>query len=297
MSNACNGVYPAIITPFNGDGSEVDYKGLEALVVEMLEAGVHGIVVCGSTGESLTLSDVEYASVVRFVVERCKGKVPVIGGISQSATARAVSAALTLKECGCDGILVATPPYNKPSQQGISVHLREIRATSGLPVMAYNIPGRSGASILPSTIAALVKEGVIMGVKESSGSLDTVLDVLGKVSPEECSVVSGEDSFTLALLVHGGSGVISACANAMPREFVRLYESCSRGDIATAKSVQMGMLARIRSLFVESNPVPVKYALYKQGIIAHDTVRAPLTPLSESSKLVVDAAFDGFAER
>lgn len=291
MSFACKGVYPAIVTPFSHDAQEVDYKSFDNLIARLVEAGVDGIVVCGSTGESLTLSDAEYKSVVQFTVDRCKGKVPVIGGISQSATTRAVEAAIVLRECGCDAILVATPPYNKPSQEGISLHLSAVRKSSGLPVLAYNIPGRSGASVLPHTIAKLVKDGVIVGVKESSGSLDTVLDVLSKVSAAECSVVSGEDSFTLALLVHGGSGVISACANAMPEEFVALYRAYKNGDIEGARTVQMAMLPRIRSLFVESNPVPVKYALYAQGVITHDAVRTPLTPLSESSKVVVDSAF------
>lgn len=285
------GVLPALITPFTQNGDGVDFDSLAKLVELQISAGVDGLVVCGSTGEALTLTDAEYASVLQFVVQQSRGRVPCIGGVSQSSTARAIEAAKVVQSSGCAAVLVATPPYNKPNQVGIALHMREITHHSKLPVVAYNIPGRSAASIAPTTLGELAREGTICGVKESSGSLDTVMDVLANISSTPCTVLSGEDAFTFAVLAHGGHGVISASANAMPFEFVKMYAAWKCGDIAAARAVQFGLLSRIRHLFIESNPVPVKSVLAWQGVIAHSTVRAPLTPLSPSNAEILRAQF------
>lgn len=277
-----HGIYTALITPFSKDGSSVDKTSLSSLIESQVAARVQGVVVCGSTGEAATLSDAEYVDVVKFVRAETKGKMPCVAGISVSATSRAVEMARAIDELGCDGILVATPPYNKPSQAGIAAHFQALRAASTLPLIAYNIPGRSGVPVTSATLGALSREGIICGVKESSGSVDTIADTILAVT-KECQVVAGEDSLLLATLAYGGVGAISASANVMPGEFVSLCESFAGGDVAAARQIQLDILPRIRSLFCESNPVPAKAVLALKGIIKNPTVRLPLTELAAES--------------
>ena len=284
------GTYTALVTPFSEDGSAVDKVSLEKLVRFQLDAKVAGVVVCGSTGEASTQTDAEYLDVVSHVRSLTKGRVPCVAGVSVSATARAVQIAHAVREVGCDGILVATPPYNKPSQAGIIAHLKAILAASGLPLIAYNVPGRTGMGIASATMGTLSREGVVVGLKEASGSVDHLADVMHAVEPT-CQVVSGDDSLVLAAMAYGGVGVISASANALPREFVELTSSYASGDVARARKIQLDVLPKVRALFVEANPVPVKAVLAKMGIIAHATVRLPLTPLSARSEEVVSEAF------
>jgi 4-hydroxy-tetrahydrodipicolinate synthase len=286
-----SGVYTALVTPFCKDGASVDYQSFGALIDDQLAAGVNGVVACGSTGEAATLSDAEYVEVVRFARERTRGKVPCVAGISVSATARAVDMARVVSELGCDGILVATPPYNKPSQQGIIAHFRAVKAATMLPLIGYNIPGRSGVTISPSTLGALSRENLIVGIKESSGSVDALADTMTAIRPE-CQVVSGDDSLTLAVLAYGGVGVISASANVMPSEFVTLCRSWQQGDTRQAAKTQLEILAKIRALFIESNPVPAKTVLALRGVIAESTARLPLVPLSAESLEKVRSEFN-----
>jgi 4-hydroxy-tetrahydrodipicolinate synthase len=276
------GIYTALVTPFSKDGSQVDYESLGKLLEIQRAAGVSGVVVCGSTGEAATLTDTEYRDVVKFVRERTKGHLPCVSGISVSATAKAVELAEFAQEVGCDGILVATPPYNKPSQAGLIEHFRAIYKATSMPLIAYNIPGRSGVAIAAATLGQLSREGIICGIKESSGSVDALADMMACIS-EDCQLVSGDDSLTLAALAYGGVGAISGPANALPREMSALVRCWDSGDMQGARKAQMQILPKIRALFVESNPVPVKTVLALRGEIAHATVRLPLTPLSSSS--------------
>ena len=276
------GIYTALVTPFSKDGSQVDYESLGKLLEIQRAAGVSGVVVCGSTGEAATLTDTEYRDVVKFVRERTKGHLPCVSGISVSATAKAVELAKFAQEVGCDGILVATPPYNKPSQAGLIEHFRAIYKATSMPLIAYNIPGRSGVAIAAATLGQLSREGIICGIKESSGSVDALADMMACIS-EDCQLVSGDDSLTLAALAYGGVGAISGPANALPREMSTLVRCWDSGDMQGARKAQMQILPKIRALFVESNPVPVKTVLALRGEIAHATVRLPLTPLSSSS--------------
>lgn len=284
------GNYTALVTPFSSDGASIDKGSLEKLVRFQIEAKVAGVVVCGSTGEASTLTDAEYIDVVSYVRSLTKDKIPCVAGISVSATARAVQMAQAVTEIGCDGILVATPPYNKPSQAGIIAHFKAIHAATSLPLIAYNVPGRTGMAIAAATMGTLSREGVVIGLKEASGSIDHLADVMTAVHPS-CQVVSGDDSLVLAVMAYGGVGVISASANALPREFVTLTARYAAGDAVAARKIQLEILAKVRALFIEANPVPVKYVLAKQGIIAHATVRLPLTPLSTRSEEVVREAF------
>lgn len=273
------GVFTALITPFSKDGSAVDYESFERLIAFQMKSGVDGFVVCGSTGEAATLSDVEYYDVVKFVREQTKSRYPCVAGISVSSTSRAIDMARSVEELGCDGILVATPPYNKPSQAGLIAHFKAIHSAVKIPLVAYNIPGRSGVPISASTLGVLSREGVITAIKESSGSIDALADTMTTVLPT-CQVVSGDDSLTLAVLAYGGTGVISASANAMPADFVKMISAWTSGGVIAAKNVQLSILAKLRVLFIESNPVPVKSVLALQGIIAHPAVRLPLVDLA-----------------
>jgi 4-hydroxy-tetrahydrodipicolinate synthase len=285
-----HGIYTALVTPFSNDGSGVDYASLDSLLQYQRTGSVAGVVVCGSTGEAATLSDAEYAQVVRFVRERTQGVMPCVSGISVSSTAKAVELARYAEQTGCEGVLVATPPYNKPSQAGIIEHFRAIRRATSLPIIAYNIPGRSGVAIAPATCGILSDEGLIVGIKESSGSIDALADTMVRVRPD-CQVVSGDDSLTLAVLAYGGVGAISAAANALPAEMSALVRSWEQGNPEKAKREQLDLLGRVRALFIETNPVPVKTVLALKGIIAHATVRLPLVEVSSASLETIKSEF------
>jgi 4-hydroxy-tetrahydrodipicolinate synthase len=285
-----SGVYTAIITPFSKDSELVDYASLEALIEYQIRGGIAGLVVCGSTGEASTLSGAEYLDVVRFVRERTRGKLPCVCGISVSATSRAVELAKFAEEIGCDGVLLAAPPYNKPTQVGIIEHFRAVHRASSLPIVAYNIPSRSAVTISPHTLGALSQEGVICAIKESTGSVDALADTIA-CARQDCQVVSGDDSMTLATMAYGGIGAISAGANAMPDEMVGLVRAWQAGNTAEAQRIQMKLLGRLRALFIETNPVPVKTILALKGVIAHPAVRLPLVPLSKASLEKLKAEF------
>jgi 4-hydroxy-tetrahydrodipicolinate synthase len=285
-----SGVYTAIITPFSKDSELVDYASLEALIEYQIRGGVAGLVVCGSTGEASTLSGAEYLDVVRFVRERTRGKLPCVCGISVSATSRAVELAKFAEEIGCDGVLLAAPPYNKPTQVGIIEHFRAVHRASALPIVAYNIPSRSAVTISPHTLGSLSQEGVICAIKESTGSVDALADTIACVR-QDCQVVSGDDSMTLATMAYGGIGAISAGANALPDEMVGLVRAWQAGNTAEAQRIQMKLLGRLRALFIETNPVPVKTILALKGVIAHPAVRLPLVPLSKASLEKLKAEF------
>lgn len=285
------GVYTALVTPFSKDGVSVDYESFARLLSFQIKAGVHGVVACGTTGEASTLSDEEYFGVVKFVRQQTTGKLPCVAGISVSSTAQAVEMARHLAELGCDAILLAAPPYNKPTQLGLVEHVRAVQQATKLPIIAYNIPGRSAVGFAPATLGLLAREGAICGIKDSTGSIDALADTMPLLN-ESCQVLSGEDALTLGILAYGGTGVISASANALPQEFVALVNAWHAGEVAKARNEQLSIVRKIRMLFVETNPVPVKTALALKGIIDHPTVRLPLVPLSKDNLDKVKAEFD-----
>jgi 4-hydroxy-tetrahydrodipicolinate synthase len=284
------GVFTALVTPFSKDGLSIDYESLKRLLSFQIGAGVHGVVVCGSTGEAATLSDAEYVEVVSFVRQYTAGKIPCVAGISVSATAKAIELSRQIAEIGCDGVLLAAPPYNKPTQVGLIEHVRAVRRASGLPVVAYNIPGRSGVGFSPATLGMLSREGSICGIKDATGSVDALADTMILVD-RGCQVVAGDDSLTLAVLAYGGTGAISACANVLPREFVSLVDAWHAGAVERARCEQLAMLKKLRMFFIETNPVPVKTVLALQGIIDHPIVRLPLVPLLEESLAKIKSEF------
>lgn len=285
-----SGVFTALVTPFTRDASAVDYRSLEKLIELQLAAGVQGVVVCGSTGEASTLTQQEYGEVISLVRERTRGSLSCVAGISTSSTMAAIEMAKLIKGIGCDAILVAAPPYNRPTQEGLLEHFRAIAQAVRIPLIAYNIPGRSAVGFTAATLATLSREGLIAGIKESSGSIDLLADIIRAVSPI-CQVVSGDDSLLLAVLAYGGSGAISASANVLPREFVELTAAYAAERVDEARKLQLKMFSKIRALFIESNPVPVKTVLALQGVIAEQTVRLPLVPLSAASLATLRAEF------
>lgn len=282
-SPAFSGIITALATPFSSDTERVDEESLMRLLDFQLKAGVDGVVVCGSTGESPTLSLEEYELVVTRVRERTPPNRHCFAGVSVSGTLRAVELGLIAKGCGVDALLVATPPYNKPSQAGIAKHLDTISKRVGLPLVAYDIPGRSGVGIQASTIGELARSGTIVGLKDATGSIDHVLDVLALV-PDGFSLMSGEDSLTLATLACGGTGVISASANFVPDRFVGLMKAWRDKDLSRAATLQKELLPAIRIAFSETNPVPVKAALSLLSVFSSDEVRLPLMRATEQTR-------------
>lgn len=277
------GIYTALVTPFTEDSSSIDLKSLEKLIEYQISAGISGIVACGSTGESATLTEDEFREVVKKTQSVTKGLIPCVVGIGTNDTRRACELTEYLSTQKVDGLLIVTPPYVKPTQAGIIEHFRKIKAAAkGVPLIAYNIPGRAVANILPETVARLADEDLIIGIKDSTGSLDQALDseflLKGRIS-----VVAGDDSLILPLMACGGRGAISASANAIPEILVALCKFFESGDVYKARECQLKALPIIRALFMETNPIPVKAALKERGIISCGSVRLPLTNAQNST--------------
>ncbi|GIW71554.1 MAG: 4-hydroxy-tetrahydrodipicolinate synthase [Planctomycetota bacterium] len=277
---ALRGCYTALITPFAGDG--VDHAALRALVEQQVQAGVAGVVPCGTTGESPTLSHAEHREVIRTVVEAAQGRVQVIAGCGSNATAEAVELTRFAAGVGADATLQVVPYYNRPQQQGLVRHFRAVAEASPLPVVLYNIPGRSGVDLLPETVAELVRQAPnVVAIKEASGSPARVAELLALVP--ELSVLSGDDALTLPMLALGAKGVISVAANLVPERIQRLCTLFLGGDAAGALAEHRALWELFRALFCETNPVPVKFAC----ALVHGTgeqVRLPLAPLGEPGR-------------
>jgi 4-hydroxy-tetrahydrodipicolinate synthase len=277
------GAIPAIVTPFSKDGATVDHQSLERLALAQLQGGCAGIVVCGSTGEAVTLDDHEYRAVIATVsgAVRSFGKGFCVAGIGSSSTARAAAIAESLGD-SVDALLLVTPPYNKPTQEGILAHFEAVRAKAKAPIIAYNVPGRTASNMLPATVATLAERGVIIGIKESSGSIDQVTEIAAAVG-NSISVLSGEDSLVLPTLVLGGRGVVTVTGNVVPEKVSAMVASGLAGEWERCRALQFETLPLTKSMFMETNPIPVKAALALKGMIAHPTVRLPLTPATRAT--------------
>ena len=278
--DSLRGAIPAIVTPFNHDSSAVDYPSLEKLIGTVLQGGCSGVVVCGSTGEAVTLSDDEYRDVIKTAcaVVSAFGKGFCIAGIGSSSTARSAAMAEALGDT-VDGLLLVAPPYNRPSQDGIVAHFDAVKKRSRAPIIAYNVPSRAAVQILPETIKKLVERDLAIGVKESSGSIDQVTDIASSIL-EKAALLSGEDSLVLPTMSLGGQGVISVTANVIPEKIAALVDACLRGDWERGRQLQFETLPLTRAMFMETNPIPVKAALAIKGVISTPAVRLPLLPAS-----------------
>lgn len=291
-ANDLRGTYPALVTPFSCGGETVDFDSLAALVDYVLAARVNGVVVCGSTGEAASLSDDEYRSVVRFVRECVAGRAPCVAGIGTSSTKRACETAEFLKSAGLDGALLVGPPYIKPPQSGVIEHFKAVQRASGLALIAYNIPGRAVVNILPETILQMAAQGLILGVKEASGSMDQAMDIAAGMS-EDFALLSGEDSLVHAVMSLGGRGTITAAANVIPELMVEITDNALRGQWKSSLAAQKKALPVIRALFRETNPIPLKCALCIKGVISSAAVRVPLMPASAGTENLLRSLLAG----
>jgi 4-hydroxy-tetrahydrodipicolinate synthase len=274
------GVLTALVTPFR-DG-DLDEDALRNLVERQIEAGVDGLVPCGSTGESATLSHAEHESVVEIAVQAVCGRVPVVAGTGSNNTAEAIELTRHARRAGADGALLISPYYNKPTQQGIVEHYAAVACAAQLPLLVYNIPGRTGSNILPATVARLADIEHVVGVKEACGDLAQISELIASC-PEDFDVLSGDDALTLPLLAVGARGVISTASNVAPAEMCQLVRAFRAGDAERARRTHYRLLPLFDALFCETNPIPVKTALHLMGLIGPE-IRLPLTPIEEQHR-------------
>ena len=283
------GAITALATPFR-DG-EVNEAALRELVEWQIQSGIDGLVPCGSTGESATPTHAEHEHVIRVTIEQARGRVPVIAGTGSNSTAEAIRLTAFARQAGADAALLISPYYNKPTQEGIFRHYKMIAAAVDLPLIVYNIPGRTGSNIAPETFARLSEVRNIVGVKEASGSMDQNSDIR-RLCGERLTILSGDDSLTLPLTALGAKGVISVISNVMPREMHDLASAALVGDFERARNLHYAMLPLMRALFLETNPIPVKQALAFMGKSSPE-LRMPLTQMSAPAAEKLRAVMKG----
>jgi 4-hydroxy-tetrahydrodipicolinate synthase len=255
----------ALVTPFLEDGA-LDETTLRSLVKRQIQAGIDFLVPCGTTGESPTLTHDEHLRVVELVLEEAKGKAPVLAGAGGYNTAKVAALAKELESLGVDGILSVTPYYNKPAQEGLFQHYRAIASAVRLPIVVYSVQGRTGVNVEPATLKRLAEIDNIVGVKEASGNISQMSNILNQV-PEKFLVLSGDDAITLPLIALGGKGIISVASNEIPAEMTELAGHCLRGDFAAGRALHRKLLPLMEVNFVESNPQPVKAAMAMMGLL------------------------------
>jgi 4-hydroxy-tetrahydrodipicolinate synthase len=278
MPRALSGCGTALVTPFTSAG-EVDEPALRRLVEWQITEGVHFLVPCGSTGEAATLTIAEHRRVVEITVEVTEGRVPVVAGAGTNDTARAITLSREMQVAGATHLLHVSPAYNKPPQRGIIAHFRAIADAVDLPIVVYNVPGRTASNIEAKTTLTLAEHPRIVAIKEASGNLAQVTTIL-RNRPASFSVLSGDDAMTLPIMAAGGDGVISVVSNATPRLTARLVDFCARGDFAEARALMLRLTPWFEAAFIDSNPIPVKAALAMMGRI-ENCLRLPLVPLSD----------------
>ncbi len=281
------GLTVAMVTPFKAGA--VDHEATDRLVAFMLEGGVENLVVSGSTGEAATCTVEERRALWRFVKERVRGRVPVVAGTGTNSTADSIALTRMAEEVGLDGALVVTPYYNKPTPRGQVAHFTAVAKSTKLPLILYNVPGRTGTNTLPDTLARVQDLPNVVAVKESSGSLDQASAVRGQT---RLTLLCGDDSLTLPMVAVGAAGVVSVAGNAAPREMRALCDHARAGRMAEAEAVHRRLLPLFKALFIESNPGPVKFLLAAMGLIENE-LRLPLVPVEPASAEAVLAAARG----
>lgn len=265
----------ALVTPFRRDLS-LDEDALRRLLRRQIDAGIDFLVPCGTTGESPTLSHEEQVRVVKITVEEARGKVPVVAGAGGNNTAHVIEMAREFASCGANGILSVAPYYNKPTQEGLYQHYKAIAEAVSLPIILYNIPGRTGVNIEPATLVRLAQVGNIVGVKEASGNISQMATILAAV-PKDFAVLSGDDGITLPLMALGGRGMISVASNEIPAEMTRIAKLANANDFAAARELHNRWFPLMEVNFIETNPIPVKSALALMGL-CEPVFRLPLVP-------------------
>jgi 4-hydroxy-tetrahydrodipicolinate synthase len=282
------GPMTAIVTPMR-DGSP-DYAALEALVNEQIEAGIEGIVAVGTTGESATLSVPEHLEVIAQCVSFASGRVPVIAGAGGNSTSEAVELSHASEAAGAQALLQVTPYYNKPTQEGLFRHFEAIAGTSNLPIILYNVPGRTSCDMLPETIARLAELPTIVAVKESTGDMRRASDIM-QLCGDQIILLSGDDFTSFPLLCLGGQGMISVVSNILPGAVARMVKAAQAGDWESARKEHYAIMPLSSLLFIESNPIPVKAAMHLLGKMEQD-IRLPLTPASEETYQLLRAQLE-----
>jgi 4-hydroxy-tetrahydrodipicolinate synthase len=270
------GVTTALVTPMR-DG-QVDTVALARLVEEQIAAGVDGLVAVGTTGEAATLTVAEHVAVIRHVVDVTRSRVPVLAGAGANSTAEAIELSVASQEAGADGLLHVTPYYNKPTQEGLYLHFAAIARETTLPIVLYNVPGRTACDMLPETVARLAEIDRIVGIKDATGDMRRASDVIAAAG-DRISVLSGDDFTAYGMMALGGRGVISVVSNVVPGRMAAMWDAAARGDLAGARAVHFELMPLMSLLFVEPNPMPVKAALELMGIIGGE-LRLPLCPCS-----------------
>ncbi len=278
------GVATALVTPMREDGS-VNFDRLRTLIDEQIEAGVPALVICGTTGESATMTLEEHSKVISFAIECAKGRIKIIAGAGSNDTACAADLAIEAEKAGADALLIVTPYYNKATQNGLVAHYKYIAERVSLPIILYNVPSRTGVNIKPETYAKLADVENIVAIKEANGDISSVVKTR-LLCGDKLDIYSGNDDQIVPIMALGGKGVISVLSNVMPKETVELCDKMFVGDLEGAATMQIQLSSLIDALFIEVNPIPCKEAMNLMGM-EMGPVRLPLTPMEESTKAVL----------
>ncbi|MBI5554591.1 MAG: 4-hydroxy-tetrahydrodipicolinate synthase [Elusimicrobia bacterium] len=269
----------AIITPFAND--KVDYEALGKLIEFQIKNGIKVLVPCGTTGESATLSYEEHDQVIKFCAQKAAKRVKILAGTGSNSTAEAITLTQYAKDAGADGALLITPYYNKPTQEGMYRHFKKIAEAVDIPQILYNVPGRTGVNLLPETVIRLSKVKNIVGIKEASGNLEQVSQIVQKTD-RNFTLLSGEDSLTFPILALGGQGVISVVANIIPKDIAEMIHAFAQGELEKARELHFKMFELMKAMFIETNPIPVKTAMGIMGLCSAE-MRLPLSPMAENN--------------
>ena len=274
------GMATAIVTPMTTDG--IDYEALGRFIDFQIENGINAIVVMGTTGENATIEYDDQKEIIRFTVEKVAKRVPVIAGTGTNNTAHVLHNTKNACEVGADAILVVTPYYNKATQNGLYQHFKTIADASTVPVILYNVPGRTGCNLLPTTVARLAEHPNIVGLKEATGNMAQMVEIM-HLCGDKIDIYSGEDALTVPMMAMGGAGTISVLSNVAPKQAVAMTDACMAGDYATAAKMQCDLLPLINALFSEVNPIPAKAGVSAMGF-GEENLRLPLTPMEDATR-------------
>ena len=285
------GAFVAIVTPFI-DG-QLDEQGLVDLIEFHIASGTHGIVPCGTTGESATMSHDEHHRVVELTVKTVNDRVPVVAGSGSNSTSEAIELTRFAREAGVDGVLMVSPYYNRPSQEGLYQHYKAVAEAVDVPIILYNVPSRTSSNVLPATVARLAAIDNIVGIKEATGSLNQVSEVI-MLCPKDFAVLSGDDFTSMATVLVGGTGVISVTSNVAPRDMADMMEAALAGDLAKANELHYKLFPLMQAMFYDPNPVPAKATLQLMGKIRSGTPRLPLCSMNDENLAKLKAAVTAY---
>ncbi len=283
-----HGAFTALVTPFKANGKGIDEAAYKKFIDWQIAEGIHGVVPCGTTGESPTLTAEEHAHVIEVCVQAVKGRVPVVAGTGSNSTAEAIEYTKHAKKAGADAVLVVTPYYNKPTNKGIYLHYKAITEAVSIPIILYNIAGRTGKNIEPDLMAKLAGIKNIIGVKEASGNLEQMKRIT-ELCPKNFLLISGDDALTVPVMKLGGVGVISVASNIVPKDVAGVVNAFSKGDQVKADTINSKLLPLIEALFIETNPIPVKTAAALMGL-CNSAMRLPMCEMEDVNLAKLKAA-------